>query len=206
MGEELRAGERVYGLDIETDTAVNGLDPRVAGVVAVAVSGPRGAKVFSGPERLLLWELDEYLHGLEPGVIVTWNGARFDLPFLSDRAALLAVQIGLRLESDPSLAGTHAPLVGHEWPYRARWHNHVHLDAYRVFRSESDPEVSCSLKSVARAHGLPIVEVDRETIHALDEEELERYVISDAAATRALALHRWATAERYLDHQPVQAS
>lgn len=197
-------GERVYGLDIETDTSIDGLDPKVAAIMAVAVSGPHGARVFDGPERLLLWELDDHLASLPDGVIVTWNGARFDLPFLADRAAYLAVPLGLQLEPDPSLAGTHPPLVGHEHPYRARWHGHDHLDAYRVYRRESDPDTSCSLKAVARQHGLPIIEVDREAIHALEGETLHRYVISDAAATRALALSRWASAADYCDHALVR--
>ena len=39
----------VYGLDIETDTTENGLDPRVASVVTVALSAPGVDEVFSGP-------------------------------------------------------------------------------------------------------------------------------------------------------------
>ena len=45
----------VYGLDIETDTTVDGLDPLVARVVAVAVAGPTGVTIFDdGNEALLL--------------------------------------------------------------------------------------------------------------------------------------------------------
>src|SRR3954447_9178200 len=93
----------IYGLDIETDTSVDGLDPAVARIIAVAVAGPRGVRVFDdSDEALLLDRLDWHLASLEPGVIATWNGAAFDLPFLDDRARALGVRLGLRLTLDPS--------------------------------------------------------------------------------------------------------
>ena len=76
----------VYGLDIETDTSVDGLDPACSAVLTVAVSMHGLDEVFSGAEPDLLVELDDRLAELEPGVIATWNGAAFDLPFLADRA------------------------------------------------------------------------------------------------------------------------
>ena len=69
----------VYGLDIETDTSVDGLDPAVAPVVTVALSNPAFDEVFAGREDEILFELDDRLAELEPGVIATWNGAAFDL-------------------------------------------------------------------------------------------------------------------------------
>jgi hypothetical protein len=46
----MRRRPAVYGLDIETDTTENGLDPRVAAVVTVALAGPGYEEVFTGPE------------------------------------------------------------------------------------------------------------------------------------------------------------
>ena len=87
----------VYGLDIETDTASDGLDPRVARVLAIAVSSVDGEVVFSGPERAMLAGADRHLRRSPPGVLVTWNGSRFDLPFLARRAAHCRLRLGLRL-------------------------------------------------------------------------------------------------------------
>jgi len=191
----------VYGLDIETDTAVDGLDPAVASVLAVALVGPVSEEVFTGPEHVLLAELDDRLGELEPGVVATWNGAAFDLPFIADRAALNGVTLGLRLQLDPRLGSSHAPLPGHEGAYRARWHRHRHLDAYRVYRGDVGPalRISCSLKSIARFVGLVPVEVDRTRIHDLTNEALHAYAASDAKLARVLAERRWATASRCID-------
>ena len=47
--------------------------------------------------------------------------------------------------------------------------------------------------------GLPVVEVDRERIHLLDDDERRSYVASDARLARALVRRRWATARRAVD-------
>ncbi|CAN5659954.1 hypothetical protein BH20ACT2_BH20ACT2_23440 [soil metagenome] len=191
----------VYGLDIETDTTVDGLDPRVAAVLTVALSTPGGDQVFAGDEARLLVDPDASLAELEPGVIATWNGAAFDLPFLADRAALRGVALGLRLSLDPTLGMRRAPLPGHPGAYRGAWYHHRHLDAYRLYRGDVGPalRVSCSLKSIARLVGLAPVEVDRERIHDLSREALHAYARSDARLARVLTERRWPAAGRFVD-------
>ena len=136
----------VYGLDIETDTTENGLDPRVASVVTVALSAPGLDEVFSGRESTILFDVDQRLRGLPSGVLATWNGAAFDLPFLADRAARHGLELGLRLQFDPTLALRRAPLPGHRGAYRGAWYEHGHIDAYRLSRGDVGPSlrVSCS--------------------------------------------------------------
>jgi DNA polymerase elongation subunit (family B) len=201
----MRRRPAVYGLDIETDTTENGLDPRVAPVVTVALASPGYEEVFTGPEHLLLAELDDRLRELEPGVLATWNGAAFDLPFIADRAALYGMNLGLRLQLDPSITLRRAPLPGHEGAYRAGWYGHDHLDAYRVYRGDVGPALrtSCSLKSIARFVGLAPIEVDRTRIHDLSNEALHAYAASDARLARILAERRWGTAARCVDRVPA---
>ena len=191
----------VYGLDIETDTTENGLDPRVAAVVTVALAGPGYEEVFTGPEAPLLIALDDCLAQLEPGVIATWNGAAFDLPFLADRAARHGLPLGLRLQHDSAITMRRAPLPGHRGAYRASWFDHGHLDAYRLYRGDVGPalRISCSLKSIARFVGLVPVEVDRTKIHDLSNEALHAYAASDARLARILTERRWGTASRFVD-------
>lgn len=191
----------LYGLDIETDTRVDGLDPRVSAVVTVAVCGAGHEAVFTGPERRLLRNLDQHLAALPPGVLATWNGAAFDLPFLADRARMAGVRLGLRLEPDPSLGPIGAPLPGHECAYRAAWGEHRHLDAFRLYRADvrSLLRISCSLKSIARLAGFRPVEVDRSRIHDLSREALHAYASSDARLARALAERRCPGAYRHVD-------
>ena len=181
-----------YGLDIETDTTIDGLDPSVAAVVAVAVTGPDLEIVLDGAERPMLAELDHLLAGLPTGVIVTWNGASFDLPFLADRAARCGLSLGLELRLDPSIPGRHEPLAGHPGAYRARWHGHAHLDGYQLFRADvgASLHIPCGLKPLARFVGLPVVEVDRERIHELSDADRRAYVASDAHLARALVARR----------------
>lgn len=190
----------LYGLDIETDTAQGGLDPARAAVVAVAISHPDGDTVLTGSEPALLTALDEHLASLEPGVIVTWNGAAFDLPFLAQRASSVGARLDLTLLWDASVPNPHDPLPGHPGRYRAVWHQHRHLDAYRAYRASSPPGVSCGLKQTARREGLSAVEVDDiSALHTVPVSEMRRYVASDASLARRLALIRWADVKPFVD-------
>jgi DNA polymerase elongation subunit (family B) len=197
----------LYGLDIETDTSCGGLDPRAGGIVAAAVSTATGATVLTGEEADILIELDELLARLAPGVVVTWHGAGFDLPFLADRALRTGVRLGLELLLDPGI-DVRRPLAGHDGAYRARWGIHTHLDAYQLFRDVGRAVLlSCSLKTMARFFGLEAVEVDRARIHDLDLADLSAYVASDADLARQLACLRWHAACRHIDsaHWPAPA-
>src|SRR5690606_16145355 len=194
----------VYGLDIETDTTVDGLDPGVARILTVAVSSEEVDELFTGPEPELLAELDERLRSLPAGVLATWNGAAFDLPFIADRAAMAGVPLGLRLELDPHLHVKGRSLPGHRGAYRCAWYDHAHLDAYRLYRADVGPalRISCGLKSIARFVGLPVVEVDRTQIHGLNQEALHAYASSDARLARVLAELRRDSAPRAVDRDP----
>jgi hypothetical protein len=196
----------VYGLDIETDTTVDGLDPGVARILTIALSSDAVDELFTGDESSLLQELDDRLASIEPGVIATWNGASFDLPFIADRAHLHGVPLGLRLEHDARIAVRGRALPGHTGAYRGGWYRHSHLDAYRVYRSDVGPalRISCGLKSIARFVGLPVVEVDRTQIHDLSQEALHAYASSDARLARVLAERRWGSARRNIDRAPVE--
>ncbi|HUW03451.1 MAG TPA: 3'-5' exonuclease [Acidimicrobiales bacterium] len=191
----------VYGLDIETDTTVDGLDPGVAAIVTVALSGDEIDQVFTGDEVSILSELDHCLREIRPGVLATWNGSAFDLPFIDDRAQRYDLPHGLSLRLDASISQRHPPLPGHDGVYRAKWYGHRHLDAYRVYCSDVGPSLrmSCSLKSIARLVGLRTVEVDRERIHDLSHEALHAYAASDARLARILTERRWSTASRHID-------
>jgi hypothetical protein len=193
----------LYGLDIETDTSTDGLDPATSRIVAVALASGgdgEGDTSFTGSEAGILAAVDLRLRDLAPGVIVTWNGAAFDLPYLADRARRTHTPLGLRLVHDPTIAMRRAPLPGHAGSYRATWHTHTHLDAYRAYRAAFlDPDAPGSLKVVARARGFSPVDVDASMIHELALDDLRRYVTSDAVLARALALSRWEALAPYVD-------
>lgn len=198
------ATDRHYGLDIETDTTVDGLDPSTSSIVAVAVSTPRRDHVLTGSEPQVLAQLETLLCQLPPGVLVTWNGSSFDLPFLEYRARLVGVPLGLRLWP----AGTAG--IDQLWPppahgFRGSWGPHRHLDGFRLFRSDVRRTLglSCGLKAMARLVGLPVVEVDRTGIHQLSAHELESYVASDARLARLLVGRRMPSAAASVDRVPL---
>ena len=157
--------------------------------------------MFDGAEADILTNLDAAIAALAPGVVVTWNGSRFDLPFISDRAQMLGVLLGLRLAPDPHHRSRHDPLPGHSGGYIATWHSQRHLDAYGVYRADAGAtfRIPCGLKPLAKMVGLRPVEVDSSAIHELSTQELHDYVASDAIIARELALRRWPTAQRAID-------
>ncbi len=190
----------LYGLDIETDTSVDGLNPALSPIVAAAVATDAGDHVFQGPEPQILTQLDSLLARLAPGLVVTWNGAAFDLPFLAERARIVDAPIGLRLWTDPTLKSDPGA-------FRGRWYHHDHLDGYRVYRADVGRSLglSCGLKALSRLVGLEPIEVDRTALHLLDEDSVRSYVASDARLAKTLVLRRWPLAGRAADgcHRPV---
>lgn len=190
----------LYGLDIETDTSVDGLDPAVSAVVAAAVATATTDHVLQGDEPDILVALDDLLAELEPGLLVTWNGAGFDLPFLRERARRHRLEMGLHLwRYDLRSSEGEA--------FRGRWHDHDHIDGYRLYRADVGRSVGlpCGLKPMARLVGLSPVEVDRDRLHLLDQASVRAYVASDARLARELVRRRGPAAVRSRDsaHPPL---
>lgn len=196
----------LYGLDIETDTSRGGLDPSRAAIVAAAVAGPGHTTVLTGAEASLLVRLETHLGALPPGVLVTWYGSRFDLPFVAERARRCGID--LRLDLSPC---THRRCFderpyGPERCFDARWGAHRHIDACLAWRQLPDQSrLRCGLKEVARRHGLAPVVVERASIHRLTRSELRLYVARDATLARLLALSRWESLASSVDGGRLRA-
>jgi hypothetical protein len=196
----------IYGLDIETDTTVDGLDPAVAAVRAVALSGRSFDELFVGDEADLLAALDDRLAALRPGVIATWNGSAFDLPFLADRARLVGVELGLQLCLDRRLTLHRAPLPGHAGAYRGSWYGHGHLDAFRLYGTDTLASQRLTLRSLGRLVGIGGPQVRATRTHNLSNEALHACAPSDARLARVLAERRWPAAARMIDRvAPAEA-
>jgi len=189
----------IYGLDIETDNTSDGLDPAVASVRAVALSGRAFDDLFVGDERDLLRALDARLAALPTGVLATWNGSAFDLPFLADRARILGIDLGLRLCLDRRLTLHRAPLPGHAGAYRAGWHDHGHLDTFRLYGADTTAAQRLSLRSLGRRLGIGVHDVRSSRTQDLGNEALHACAPSDARLARVLAERRWPGAARMID-------
>lgn len=199
----------IYALDLETDTSGGGgLDPQTAGITECALTTGDGDTVLSaaGDETGMLIALDDTLAALPPGLIVTWNGTFFDLPFLRTRtsirrracdpAAKRLRDFGMQLIPQPDLHPRYDYLNGHACGYTAVWQRrdhrdapHQHLDVSFAYRQVADAlGVRSGLKPVARALGIEVIEVDRARMHLLTDAERIAYASSDTRATRELAL------------------
>ncbi len=188
----------IYGLDIETDGRGDGVDPTVAAVSSVALSGRNFDELFRGDEATLLGQLDQRLASLRPGVVATWNGATFDLPFIADRARLLGVSLDLRLRLDHSLTCHRTPLPGHAGAYRGSWGGHAHLDTFRLYGHPS-PTPAWSLRTIARLVGLGGTNGQVHPVPDLVNEARHAHAPSDARLARVLADRRLAAALRLVD-------
>lgn len=208
---------RFLALDIETDTNATpvdpavpaGLDPRAAAVISAAVWDTRdgSASYFDGDEASVLTRLEERLADAGDGVLVTWNGANFDLPYLAHRYDLHGVATTLRLVEADNRAPKYDALPGkHANGYWAAWADLTHLDIAFAYRQIADDlGVKWSLKPVAAALGIDMVTVDASQAATLDAATLEAYNVSDVRGTAELATRlEGAVRDAWLDPQPVR--
>lgn len=196
----------IYGIDIEIDTRSGRLDTAVAPVRTVALCGRSFDEVFTGDEAALLRDLDHRIRSLAPGVLATWNGGVFDLPFLADRAALLGIEMDLQLQLDRRLTLHRRPLPGHAGAYRGAWGPHRHLDTFRLY-GHHGPSPWTSLRAIGRLLGLTAPGGPADRTHDLASEAFNAHAASDARLARVLAERRWSTAQRLVDRLgPDQAT
>jgi DNA polymerase elongation subunit (family B) len=178
----------VYGFDIETDTRVDGRDPHVAAVITAAIADADGAVVVAaGDEATILRTVNEALAALPPGILATWNGAGFDLPFWLVRCAVHGIDPGWAVAP---VAGEskYQPLPGMAARYGGRVAGHRHVDIAWPHRSTADAlGVTWSLKPLAHALGIDAVVAERERAGELSRHELVAYCASDAHVTVRLA-------------------
>ena len=183
----------VYALDIET----TGLDSTTDRVISAAVYSPFTASfIFDADERWILARLLDLLASVTPGTVVTWNGACFDGPFIARRIQALGMhEVGLVLSPDPTITPKYEPQPGfdpigyHPLFRTAMGGLHRHVDIAYTFRAWGEQtETKWSLKPVARALGIPVIEVDAEHTDELTIPELAAYNLSDVYATWRLAI------------------
>ena len=206
----------IIALDIETETrpchepakpccSQRGLNPEVSFITAASITDREGTEIFKTSvlgEAGLLRSLNSSLNK-RSGYLITWNGSAFDLPFIAERAKVSEVKIDLELKEDRLILIKYQPLPGHKSAYRGRWGNLEHVDIQFAYKEiAKDAKISWGLKPVAKHLGLNPIEVDRLSMHALTEEQLDEYVASDTMMTLKLAmmvgdLTNWSDSDKF---------
>lgn len=157
-------------------------------------------------ERAMIVALFAWLQAQPAGLVVTWNGAGFDLPFLAHRIDKLQREAGLRLpatsfeytlddvETDNRRVNRkYGPHAGFDHGLRGRFGQHRHLDiCFELEHVAADLDVKWSLKPVLAAlghdtdvGGRDVNQIDRANL--TDEDDLDRiaYAANDIRLTRA---------------------
>ncbi len=189
--------ERIYAFDAETDTSRgHGLNPLKARITDLSLSTEAGDEVFSDADEAdLLTAFDDAIYDLPPGLLLTWNGTHFDLPFLDtrfDRNGLL--HHGFSFIPTPAYPPKYELLPGHDSgltaTYACKTGVHAHLDIAYAAKAIADREhIKWALKPVARALGIDMIELDRTHLERYSEEERRAYVGSDSRGTRQVGMH-----------------
>jgi DNA polymerase elongation subunit (family B) len=178
----------LYALDIETDTTIDGRDPSVAAVIAVSIADAEGPlAVLTGPEPMVLRATIAALDALEPGIVATWNGAGFDIPFIQERCDLLGIPTGWTV-TPTDRPSKYPPIGERSGRYSCVLGRHNHADiawGWQAYCAHNS--VTWSLKPLAHSLGIEAIEADREHAAELLRDELFAYVASDAHVTAVLA-------------------
>lgn len=185
----------IYGIDIETDRSRGTIDPSLAPIRAIGLSIRDAEHTFTGDETSILRELDERLAELQPGILATWNGAIFDLPYIADRARLVGVALDLVLFADRRRRSARSLLPGHDGAYRATWGAHRHLDTFRLYGDSGSSGSFATLFGLPRRQAATIASTDD-----LVNEAMHAHAASDARLARVLAERRRQAALRLVDH------
>jgi DNA polymerase elongation subunit (family B) len=181
-----------YALDIETTS----LEWPKGRITTLAVYNPEVSFVVEDTdEARLILALADRLADLPAGTICTWNGACFDVPYLVGRSRALGLpewwdailpdrHIVPRYDPQPGFDA-----FGYHLHARAAGEGvHDHLDVAYLWREWAERRrTRWSLKAVARANGLGVIEVDREHMEQLSVAERMAYNLSDVVATWHLA-------------------
>lgn len=180
-----------YGLDIEINAGDGVVDPVTAAVTKIAVSAGRSDVAFVGSETEILRGVNDYLNTLAPGVLATWNGSIFDLPFIADRARIVGIELDLVLVADPNGRMGRQPLPGHRGSHKARWGEHRHLDTYRLHGSHGSGWGHLVGRARRQSQAVNTNDLLNEALHA--------NAVNDARLARVLAERRGVAALRVLD-------
>jgi len=135
------------------------------------------------PDKRIILDFLRYLKEKNPDIVVTYNGASFDLPYLYKRA----VKCGIRMEKFSRME--------RDWHFKGSYSipGQVHYDLYRVDVAKDQSLMGIKnrkMKTVARWFKIPVIELRADqlsdTRKLIGTDELRAYNASDVEITKAL--------------------
>lgn len=172
------------------DLETTGLDPRVDRITTATLYGAGLAMCLEAEELAIIDLLAASLARVE-GTVIGWNSSVFDFPFLHARCVRAGRTPFFTMTLNPDIVPKYDPLPGYEGGYDilidgAEQPLAHHDIAYDFEQWAKDHGVAWSLKPVARAHGIEMIEVDREHMERLSVPERLTYNLSDSVGTLRL--------------------
>jgi hypothetical protein len=191
--------DRIYAFDFETDNSQgHGLNPLMAGITDIALATGTGETALNPSlgEQKLLDLFRDAVQALPAGIIGTWGGTHFDVPYLRTRMGITGCpEHGFTFTPTPEFAPKYQVLPGSDSGFTFTARSLVdgglilHFDvAYACKPHAERLGVPWRLKPFAEAIGLDVIELDRTRLHEYTEEERRAYNVSDARATREIIL------------------
>ncbi len=178
-----------YGFDLTTDID-DVVDPLANRVTAIGLATAAGNELYEGDEHEIIELVNRRLAMLPAGVIVSWNGATFDLPFLAVRARLIGIDLDLTLHGDQRSLLADSTLPGLDRPCLASWGHHQHLDLRQVYAKGERRR-----RSLRRR-------VDHESLIPETDELAQHDPSRTAGLGLRLASRRWTVARKSIDRLP----
>ena len=186
----------MWALDIETDTTVPahsdgmapaGLDPRVSPILCLAVAADTEPTfVTEGEEPALLEAFVDWWQQLDPDdTVVTWNGSRFDFPFIGYRLVEHDLPVPFDYWAYRADPGERQPIV----TSGGVWHVSGHIDLHNVLHDYRTRHRISGLKATLASAGIPHRQptVSGAQSGRIPAALLADYCAADAEATLSLA-------------------
>ncbi len=142
---------KTYLMDKKITKEKRSLDPNYSQIILIGTKIQDEINFFSGEEKVMLQEFWNYVKEKQPGKIITYNGYKFDIPFLLLRSYMHTIKVPININMN-------------RWNMNSSNHFDVML-----FFSHNEIFLNPNLEILGKMHG---IEVIGEQISGRDIEKL----------------------------------
>jgi len=139
-----------YLMDKKITKQARSFDPNYSKIIVIGIKSKEETKILLGEEKIILQEFWNYLKEQQYVKIITHNGYKFDIPFLTVRSYINHVKPSISINTNP-------------W----QMHNSNHFDVM-LFFSHHENFLNLNLEILGKMHG---IEVPGERLEASEIEK-----------------------------------